>query len=325
MKIIGLFIWLQLCICCVNAQTTDSTKKNIFFADPTIFFHSGIYYLYGTVGGNANNGFLLYTSTDTRNWRIDTTVNSGYGLKKGDSYGNGNFWAPQVFAANNQFYMAYTADEHIAIATSNSPAGPFKQQQIKSLDAPVKQIDPFIFIDDDGKKYLYHVRLQNGNRIFVALLKDDFSAIDSSTLKECITATTQWENTANSNWPVTEGPSIIKHNGLYYLFYTANDFRNPDYAVGYATSKSPFGPWEKYAGNPIISRKNIGENGTGHGDFLMGKDGELMYVFHTHFSVSKPHPRKTALIQVRFVKDKTSGIDKLEIDKSSFVMLYQKD
>jgi beta-xylosidase len=75
-------------------------------------------------------------------------------------------------------------------------------------------------------------------------MKDDLSAIIPETLRECIAATEGWENKANSNWPVAEGPSVLKHNGLYYLFYTANDFRNPDYAVGYATSSNPLGPWK---------------------------------------------------------------------------------
>jgi beta-xylosidase len=162
------------------------------------------------------------------------------------------------------------------------------------------------------------VRLTSGNKIFVAEMEDDFSAIKPATLKECITATDAWENTAHTNWPVTEGPSVLKHNGLYYLFYTANDFRNPDYAVGYATSTSPLGPWKKYAGNPIISKNILGVNGTGHGDFVMDAQHQLTYVFHTHFSATKPTPRRTAIIKVRFQKDKISGIDKLVIDRKSF-------
>ncbi len=214
--------------------------------------------------------------------------------------------------------MAYVADENIAIATSKSPAGPFVQKILQPLAAPVKQIDPFVFIDTDGKKYLYHVRLTNGNKIFVAEMEDDLSDIKPATLTECITATEHWENTPNTSWPVTEGPSVIKHNNLYYLIYTANDFRNPDYAVGYATSKTPYGPWQKYAGNPIISKNILGINGTGHGDFVLDAKHKLVYVLHTHFSDSKVGPRKTATIKMKFVKDRKTGIDKLVVEKGSF-------
>ncbi len=296
---------------------TDDTAQNIHLADPAIFYDHGNYYLYGTVEGNANEGFLVYTSADMKTWKL-SKMNNGYALHKGDVFGTANFWAPQVFYYHNRFYMAYVANENIAIAESGSPLGPFTQKIKQPLAAPVKQIDPFVFIDNDGKKYLYHVRLSGGNKLFVAQLTDDFSKIKPNTLQQCITATDKWENTANTSWPVTEGPSVLKHKKLYYLFYTANDFRNPDYAVGYAISKDPEGPWKKYGGNPIISRNNIGKNGTGHGDFIRDKSGSLFYVFHTHNSDSLVAPRTTAIVKVRFVRDEKSGIDKLAVDSASF-------
>lgn len=313
----------QVCfLVMLTAQPVIKDKVNAGLADPTIFGYKGIYYLYGTVEGNANNGFIVYTAKDMKNWRKGKNTPDGFALKKGDSYGKANFWAPQVFVYKNKFYMAYVADEHIVIATSSHPAGPFTQTRLLPLDAPVKQIDPFVFIDDDGEKYLYHVRLTNGNKIFVAKMKDDFSGVDTGTVKECITATTPWENTANTNWPVTEGPSVIKHKNIYYLFYTANDFRNPDYAVGYATSISPYGPWIKYTGNPIISKQNIGVNGTGHGDFITDAKNNLSYVFHTHNSDTKVAPRKTAIVKVKFLKDDKTGMDTLMVDKKSFRYLF---
>ena len=66
-----------------------------------------------------------------------------------------------------------------------------------------------------------------------------------------------------------EGPTVVKLDDLYYLFYSANHFKNIDYAVGYATSTSPYGPWKKHANNPIIHRSIVHENGSGHGDITM--------------------------------------------------------
>jgi len=218
--------------------------------------------------------------------------------------------------------MAYVANENIAIAESNYPTGPFKQTVKQPLASPVKQIDPFVFIDDDGKKYLYHVRLINGNKIFVAEMTDGFSSIKTETLRECIAATENWENTAKASWPVTEGPSVLKHRGIYYLFYTANDFRNPDYAVGYATSNSPLGPWQKFVGNPILNKTLLGYNGTGHGDFFKNKK-QYYYVFHTHNSGKQVRPRNTAMVEVGFQKTK-KGNDSLVIDKKSFQFLLKK-
>lgn len=299
----------------VDSPHAQNMALNIYLADPTIFLHEGVYYLYGT-GGNSGDGFMVYTSTDMKHWEGPKGAREGYALRKEDVFGDKGFWAPQVFYYGEKFYMTYTANENIAIAESDSPLGPFIQKEKKSLDAPVKQIDPFVFIDDDGKIYLYHVRLTEGNRIFVAEMEDDFSGIKPETLRECINASVLWENTQHVPWPVAEGPTILKHKGLYYMIYSANDFRNIDYAVGYAVSDNPLGPWEKYEGNPILSRKHIGENGTGHGDIVKDKQGDLWYVLHTHNSNSEVAPRKTAIVKVRFTQE-----DKLAIDEDSFYYL----
>lgn len=289
--------------------------QHIQLADPTIFYEKGAYYLYGT-GGNSNDGFQVYTSKDLQNWEGPKGVSDGYCLKKGDSFGSKGFWAPQVFRYKGKYFMAYTADEFIAIASSDSPLGPFRQAKIAKLPAAIKQIDPYVFFDDDGKIYLYHVRLTNGNRLFVAELKEDLTAIKEGTLKECISATADWENTSHSEWPVSEGPTILKKEGTYYFFYSANDFRNIDYAVGYATSLSPYGPWTKHEGNPIISRNILKHNGTGHGDIFFDDKGNMRYVFHTHHSDTAVGPRVTAIVSLQ--TDTRDGKTSFRISPQTF-------
>ena len=296
-----IYYMLVSLLCSSKAEIEPATEQ-IYFADPTVFYEGGSYYLYGTDGLNADSGFHAYVSEDMQHWRMALNGNQRV-LTKGAAFGTKGFWAPQVFRHHGRYYMAYTANEHIAIACSDNPAGPFKQTKLKAIEADVKQIDPFVFKDDDGKLYLYHVRLQNGNRIFVAELKSDLSAILPNTLQECISADgnpQSWENTQQVKWTVTEGPTVIKRGSVYYMLYSANDFRNPDYAVGYAVADHPYGPWKKYEGNPVISKKNTGSNGSGHGDIVRDKAGEYYYVFHTHFSNEKVAPRKTAMIKIRF-------------------------
>ncbi|MGV3540600.1 MAG: family 43 glycosylhydrolase, partial [Rufibacter sp.] len=121
--------------------------KDIPLADPTIFFHDGTYYLYGT---GSPQGFKVYTSKDLKTWKGPVGNRDGFAFKKGDGFGNSKFWAPQVFRYNGKFHIAYVADEGIALATSDSPLGPFTNPEMKAIEAPVKQIDPFLFIDDDG-------------------------------------------------------------------------------------------------------------------------------------------------------------------------------
>lgn len=277
-------------------------EPSIFLADPTIFQDKGNYYLYGT---GHDHGFPVYTSIDGKTWRIPADSTQRLALKQGQAYGTKGFWAPQVVAYKGSYYMAYTANEQIAIAKAASPAGPFKQEALVALSGSGRQIDPFLYFDASGKVYLYHVKLQNGNRIFVAEMKPDLSDLIPGTEKECINSTEGWEDTAKAEWPVAEGPTVLKRDGMYYLLYSANDFRNKDYAVGYATATSPVGPWKKYAGNPIISRKTVGHAGTGHGDVYFDAKGGMHYVLHTHRSEQKVSPRATGVVELRFkpVKD----------------------
>ncbi|MBO9585036.1 MAG: glycoside hydrolase family 43 protein [Flavobacterium sp.] len=309
--------------CCAQpektAQKTSSNDRPILLADPTIFYENGVYYLYGTTTGNFPNGegFQVYTSSDLKKWKGPVGAQNGLALKKGDAFGTKGFWAPQIFKFDGKYQIIYTADENIAIATSDSPLGPFKSDSKAPMFNLGKQIDPFIFVDQDGKKYLYHVRLIDGNRIFVAELKEDLSGIKEETLKECISGVLPWENTQNVPWPVTEGPTVLKHNGLYYMIYSANDFRNPDYAVGYATAKSPYGPWEKAVESPIISRKDLGINGVGHGDVFYDKNGKMKYVLHTHYSNNEVSPRKAGIIDIDFEGNK------IRANAKSFVLLKE--
>ncbi|SFQ22285.1 Glycosyl hydrolases family 43 [Flavobacterium akiainvivens] len=283
-----------------GGQVTNplAPRVNPMLADPTIFAHNGVYYLYGTKN-NPNiqgEGFLVYTSTDLENWEGPAGAHDGFAFKKGDGYGTTGFWAPQIFQHNNKFYMAYTANEQIAIAEADSPLGPFTNNGTQ-IPSTGNQIDPFVFFEN-GTPYLYHVRLVNGNKIFVAEMEADLSAIKPETLTECITATKPWENTENVGWSVTEGPTVFKQGDLYYMLYSANDFRNKDYAVGYATSSSLYGPWDKENNSPIISRNILSQPGTGHGDLFYDTAGNMQYVFHTHFNNNMVDPRKTAVVQL---------------------------
>lgn len=303
-----LSIQILLLIFTVQLFGQELSTDQIYLADPTIFKDQGIYYLYGTKGDSRieGEGFLVYRSKDLKNWEGPIGVQAGFALKKGDAFGTKGFWAPQVFKYQSKYYMAYTADEHIAISSSDDPLGPFTNNGT-ALKADVRQIDPYVYFDGD-KVYLYHVRLQEGNRIFVAEMSQDLQTIKPETLKECIAAQAGWEDTQEVEWPVAEGPTVFKINEKYVMLYSANDFRNPDYAVGYATARSPLGPWKKATDSPIISRALTGENGSGHGDLLYDKHGQAHYVFHTHFSKTKVGPRKTAIIPLQIEDDRIKAI-----------------
>ncbi len=118
--------------------------------------------------------------------------------------------------------MFYSVEEHVCVATSDSPLGPFVQDEKKPIREE-KGIDTSVFFDEDGKAYLYFVRFTNGNVIWCAELKDNLKEIKEETLTQCVEATEPWELVFGK---VVEGPSIVKQGGLYYMFYSANDFRS---------------------------------------------------------------------------------------------------
>lgn len=107
-------------------QISAQQGQVITLADPTIFHDNGTYYLYGT--SRADEGFLVYRSSDLKQWEGPVgKLPEGFCLSKEKVYGDQGFWAPQVFKKDGRYYMAYTANEQIAIASSDNPLGPFVQ------------------------------------------------------------------------------------------------------------------------------------------------------------------------------------------------------
>ncbi len=301
-----------------TAMAACCDESEIFLADPTVFVDGGKYYMTGT-SGDSSKGFVMLESDDMKTWK---QANGGDLILKADgsTFGTTGFWAPQVYKDNGKYYFAYTANEQVALAESASITGPYVQKKAEPIDGSEKNIDPFIF-KDNGKYYLYHVRFNHGNYLWVAEFDLKKGKIKKSTLKQCFPLSQAWEKTDDNKWdPIMEGPTVVKYGDTYYLFYSANHFLNKDYAVGYATAKSPMGPWTKYEGNPIISRQIVGENGSGHGDIFTGLDGKLYYVYHTHYSNETVTPRRTRIVPLLMEKDEATGLLKFSVDTKNKII-----
>ena len=282
-------------------------------ADPYVLEYDGAYYLYGTGG---RKGIKVYISTDLAHWSEAAGANDGYALDSADVWGSYGFWAPEVYRINNRFYMYFTVQERIAVAESDSPFGPFVQQLKKPFHLDIPEIDTHLFTDDDGKRYLYFVRFTKGNEIWGAELNDDLQSIQEETLTHCIGTSQPWEDSSKEPYPhaqVNEGPFILKHQGLYYLTYSANHTANPDYGVGYATSNHPMGPWTKYEGNPILKGDGKTINGPGHHSFATSPSGQLYMIYHTHFDITRMGPRKLAIDPCEFIASETGNAAILKV------------
>ncbi|MBU5445517.1 family 43 glycosylhydrolase [Paenibacillus sp. MSJ-34] len=281
-------------------------------ADPHVLYYEGTYYLYGTNTEDwpmMPNGIKVYTSTDLVNW-----TDHGWALRREDSWGENRFWAPEVIEKDGTFYMYYAVQERLAVATSQSPLGPFIQEVKEPLHRDIPEIDAHILMDDDGKNYIYFVRFTNGNEIYVAELNEDMKSIKEETVTYVFGPTQPWElSPKRPAARVNEGPFVIKHNGLYYMTYSGNHFESPDYGVGYATAPTPYGPWKKYEYNPIM-KSNTLVPGAGHHSLIQSPDGsELFMVYHTHNKAGTTEPRKLAIDRVQFVPQE-NGPDVMEVN-----------
>lgn len=227
--------------------------------DPAVIFHKGKYYLYPT---GDNYSYSVYSSADLVNW--------SKGPKVFQSSETG-VWAPDVFfnQDDGMFYLYYTVNGRIGVASSGRPDGLFKDQQALISNA----IDAHMFRDDDGAYFLYYARYPDF-RIFVQPMATPVRKRGEPV--ELLSPSEEWEMTST---PVIEAPWMIKHQGVYYLLYSAGSADSEHYAIGYATAKKPTGPFVKYHGNPIV-RKGNGILGPGHASVTRDQEGTLWMVYH---------------------------------------------
>ncbi len=319
-------------------------KSGPFLGDPFLLYEDGVFYLYGTTRlyvkpGSTIEGFEVYTSTDLVNWE---DAGQCFSPKRTD-WCTSRLWAPEVYKIGDKYYMYYTAATgssgvlHGSVAVSDSPVGPFSNAVAEGIDGkkPVfnfgndfPTIDGTLFTDDDGRMYYYFVRdqiadnassggsnksvrstlwgveLENPYTIKEGSSPVKLTEVGRSTLTEKGKATQPWE-TQQGLW--NEGPFVIKHNGTYYLTYSANYFGSKYYAVGYATSDSPLGSYKKGSDLPIMGIGNEEEaaaayfDGTGHAMFLY--IGEELYIVYHSLLPQMNNFRHFTIDTVGFRKD----------------------
>jgi len=262
----------------IKYDTTDPTNQVgdiIYTADPAVMVIGDTVYLYSTrdeqaleVNDYRMYEYRLWTSSDMLNWQ-----NKGAVLRYSDfawARGNektGNAYAHHVIqrkdAAGKARYFFYAAVEGgqtngefgfaIGVAVSDNPAGPFVdprgmpmillEDTAKYKDHSWRNIDPAVFIDDDGRAYLYWGNKQlwwvelDSNLI---QLKGESFTLDAAGKMQNRDASQVQIHTVDSLPNFEEAPYVSKHNGIYYLLYAAGF---PE-SIAYATSSSATGPWQ---------------------------------------------------------------------------------
>ena len=246
--------------------------RHEFTTDPAALVYKNKVYLFtghdeapAKVNGYRMHNWLCFSSADMVNW---TEHPSPLNVKD-FAWAKGDAWAGQVIERDGKFYW-YVAVEHasihgkaIGVAVADRPEGPYKDAKGSALitndmttatHISWDDIDPTVFIDDDGQAYL----IWGNTACYYAKLKKNMTELDGPIKTISLPH-------------YTEAPWIHKRNGWYYLSYS---YEFPE-KTAYAMSRSIEGPWQ-YKG---ILNEIAGNSNTNHHAIIRFK-GKWYFVYH---------------------------------------------
>jgi beta-xylosidase len=264
---------------------------NSNFPDPDLLKVERVYHAYATNDGGKN--VQHQTSTDLVHWTVqpDVAPTLGAWVKTTCTFAPGGatdrcVWAPEVSAVSGGYVLYYAARDAasdkqcIGVSRSSSPNGPFVPVGTTPLICPVDQggaIDPSTYVEN-GQRYL--LWKADGNCCNLpAIIYIQPTSADGLTLTG--PAVKLIQNDLPFEGRVVEAPTLIKHDGTYYLFYSANDFSGGNYKTGYATSNTLMGPYTKSL-TPLMTTDRFRDKviGPGGQDVITGPNGNTVIVFH---------------------------------------------
>ena len=260
-----------------KGDTTFTSKGNPFvthkyLGDPAAMVHDGKVYVYAGHDecppgreGYVMNEWCVLSSPDLVTWTEHPVPLRALDFK----WAKGSAWASQVVERNGKFYWYVTVDHatvpgmSIGVAVSDSPTGPFKDARGSALvtndmttatSISWDDIDPTVFIDDDGQAYLFWGNTQ----CYYARLKPNMIEFDGP-IKTVDLPT------------FTEAPWLHKRDGKYYLSYS---IEFPEKTV-YAMSDSIDGPWKPMG----LINELAGNCNTNHHSIVDFK-GKTYFIYH---------------------------------------------
>ncbi len=265
-------IFAALAATTVLAHGTNPIASRIFTADPAALVDNGRVYLYvghdeAPVGGKdyVMSEWKVFSSCDMQHW-TEHPAAVPFSIFK---WAARDAWASDIAKRNGKYYL-YAPVEHktipgkaIGVAVSDSPTGPFVDARGTALvtddmtrETPINwdDIDPAVFIDDDGQAYLYW-----GNTVMkYAKLKPNMIELDGPI------------HTVGLD-QFTEASYLHKHAGRYYLSYSR---KFPEETV-YLSGPTATGPWS-WGG--VIMEKNTSVNTIHHA--IIDFNGKSYIFYH---------------------------------------------
>ncbi|MBO6242389.1 MAG: family 43 glycosylhydrolase [Butyrivibrio sp.] len=240
-----------------------------FFPDPSICRVGDDYYM-------VNSSFIFFPcipishSKDLIHWEIighAITDPKWAGIEELE--GGRGYWAPDISFYEGKFYITATyrlndvgpVYRRQIVVSSAKPEGPYSEPVFIDEDG----IDPSIFNDDDGRRYML---LNRGARIF-ELNSDATKKISEPKLLFY-----------GDNKRAPEGPHLYKKDGYYYLL-EAEGGTGPGHMVTVSRSRELFGVYEPCPYNPIMRQKDPDAliQRCGHGDMVETPDGRWYMVY----------------------------------------------
>ncbi|MDX1406917.1 MAG: family 43 glycosylhydrolase [Saprospiraceae bacterium] len=262
-------------------------------ADPAIVNFKGKYYLFVT----RSHGY--WTSTDMSNWHF---------IRPQSWYFNGCNAPAAAVHGDKLILLGDPSGRGAVIETDNPDLGDW-QTNFAVINVPRGVQDPCLFVDDDGKVYLYE-ESSNLWPIHGIELDPDNYYIPIGEQQALFNLDPQkhgWERFGQDHQsdldPFIEGPWMMKHGGTYYLEYGAPGTQWNVYADGVYTSKNPLGPFEYAPYNPISYKPGGFLTGSGHGSTVQDHQGRFWHYATMAISVNYKFERRIGMYPAGFEDD----------------------
>jgi len=256
-----------------------------YYPDPSVARAGDKYYL-------VNSSFAhfpaipIHESSDLVNWKLigHAIEDPGKVAFDGLDISRGVF-APSIHYHAGTFYIINTLVDAGGnfYVTSRDPKGPWSDPVwLKEVDG----IDPSFFFDEDGKAYVLNNGGPEGPPLYEghrAIWIQEFDLANRKLVGPRKVIVNGGVDIATK--PIwIEGPHLYRVKGWYYLS-CAEGGTGPGHSQVVLRSKSPWGPFEPYAHNPILTQRDLPPDranpvtNAGHADFVEMKDGGWWAVF----------------------------------------------
>lgn len=255
-------------------------------ADPVIVLFQDDYYLFASRSGG------YWTSPDLRNWEliVPTVIEiEGY--------------APAIVAMRDTLFYINSGGKQI-YKCGDPKSGVWELGP--NLDNSYG--DPDLFLDDDGRLFMYFGLSNNAPIRGVELDPNTFEEIGEPFIILSAQADVHgWERRGDDNlldeYPWIEGSWMTKANGTYYLQYAGPGTEFKTYSDGVYVSDSPTGPFEYADYSPFDFKPTGFICGDGHGSTFMDKEGKYWHIGTMTISVNADFERRLGLFPVSFDED----------------------